>query len=331
MKGAMLLLGISLAAILTLTAGAARDAGAAMGKPERGKVDITVLTGPPDEPYVAVGAALARIFNDRGYRCAAFATGSTDADLDGILSGRGQLAIVKADALVRAVEGSGTDSLRTMMGLWPEVVQVVAAAESGVRRFADLGGKRVAVGAPDSGEERSARAIFAAHGMSFNDAEVLRLPPDRALDLMRRGLCDAVFVTSVPGDAAIKELGATRKITFVPIEGEARDRLRRGRPCFVPARIPKDAYGTDKDVETAAVMNILIVSKNLPDAVVYDLLKGIFSRKGLKTIGASHPTARKEIHQMSALRGVGVLGSVVKLHPGAERFYREQMMRELRW
>ena len=69
-------------------------------------------------------------------------------------------------------------------------------------------------------------------------------------------------------------------------------------------------------------MNIMLVSKNLSDDVVYDLLGGIYSDKGLETIGASHATAKREIKLDTALRGI--TGTSVKLHPGAEKFYKDK-------
>ena len=71
-------------------------------------------------------------------------------------------------------------------------------------------------------------------------------------------------------------------------------------------------------------MNIMLVSKNLSDDVVYDLLTGIYSQKGLETIGASHATAKREIKPETALRGIK--GTSVKLHPGAEKYYKEKGM-----
>ncbi len=95
-------------------------------------------------------------------------------------------------------------------------------------------------------------------------------------------------------------------------------------PFYVEWKIPKETYGTKVDTTTAAVMNIMLVSKNLSDDVVYDLLTGIYSQKGLETIGASHATAKREIKPETALRGIK--GTSVKLHPGAEKYYKEKGM-----
>ena len=139
---------------------------------------------------------------------------------------------------------------------------------------------------------------------------------------MKNGQCDVAFVTSGLGNATIKELGTSKKLVFIPVEGEALANLTKKYPFYVEWKIPKDTYGTAADTTTAAVMNIMLVSKKLPDEVVYDLVSGFYSEKGLETIGASHATAKREIKLDTALRGIQ--GTAVQLHPGAVKFYKEK-------
>lgn len=49
----------------------------------------------------------------------------------------------------------------------------------------------------------------------------------------------------------------------------------------MPYSIPKTSYDTEVDTPTAAVMNVMLVDKKLPDDVVYDILTGIYSEKDL--------------------------------------------------
>ena len=113
-----------------------------------------------------------------------------------------------------------------------------------------------------------------------------------------------------------------KKIRFIPIDGEAIKNLTAKYPFYMPFKIPKESYDTDADTPTAAVMNVMLVDKKLPDDVVYDLLTGIYSQKGLETIGASHATAKREITLDTGLRGIK--GTSLKLHPGAEKFWKEK-------
>ena len=307
------------------------DNKAAAGKVDRSKEFITVLTGPTSGIYFPIGGAFSKVVGEMGYKTSATATGATAENINAILTGKGEMAIAMSDSVIQAVEAFGAyqgkpkaENLRAMMGLWPNVCQIVTTKDSGITKFTDLKGKRVGVGAPNSGVELNARMMFEAHGMTYKDAKVDYLSYGEAIDQIKNGQCDVAFVTSGLGNATIKELGTAKEIVFVPVEGEALKKLIAKYPFYVEWKIPKETYGTKVDTTTAAVMIIMLVSKNLSDDVVYDLLTGIYSQKGLESIGASHATAKREIKPETALRGIQ--GTSVKLHPGAEKYYKEKGM-----
>lgn len=296
---------------------------------DRSKTFITVLTGPTSGIYFPIGGAFSKVLGDMGYKTSATATGATAENINAILTGQGELAIAMSDSVIQAVEAFGAyegkepaTDLRAMMGLWPNVCQIVTTADSGIKKFEDMKGKKVGVGAPNSGVELNARMMFEAHGMTYNDCKVDYLSYGEAIDQMKNGQCDVAFVTSGLGNATIKELGVTKEIVFVPVEGEALKNLVAKYPFYVEWSIPKDVYGTKEDTTTAAVMNIMLVSKDLSDEVVYDMLAGFYSTEGLEAIGASHATAKKEITIETALRGIK--GTSVQLHPGAIKYYAEK-------
>ena len=296
---------------------------------DRSKEFITVLTGPTSGIYFPIGGAFSKVLGDMGYKTSATATGATAENINAILTGQGELAIAMSDSVIQAVEAFGAyegkepaTDLRAMMGLWPNVCQIVTTADSGIKKFEDMKGKKVGVGAPNSGVELNARMMFEAHGMTYDDCKVDYLSYGEAIDQMKNGQCDVAFVTSGLGNATIKELGVTKEIVFVPVEGEALKNLVAKYPFYVEWSIPKDVYGTKEDTTTAAVMNIMLVSKNLSDEVVYDMLAGFYSAEGLEAIGASHASAKKEITIETALRGLK--GTSVQLHPGAIKYYTEK-------
>jgi TRAP transporter TAXI family solute receptor len=300
---------------------------AAVSKDERSKHFITVLTGPSSGIYFPIGGAFATFIGSLGYKTSATATGATAENINALNTGQGEMAIAMSDAVIQAVDGFGAyegkpkaTNLRAMMGLWPNVCQIVTTADKGIKSFADLKGKRVGVGAPNSGVELNARMMFEAHGMSYKDVKVDYLNYGEAIDQMKNGLIDAAFVTSGLGNATIRELGVTKKIAFVPVEGEGLKKLIAKYPFYIETKIPAAVYGTEGDTTTAAVMNIMLVDNKLPNAVVVDLLENIYSPAGLEAVGASHATAKKEITPETALRGVA--GTSVPLHPGAIEYYK---------
>jgi TRAP transporter TAXI family solute receptor len=287
---------------------------------------FTVLTGPTSGIYFPIGGAYSTLISNLGYKSSATATGASGENINSLLTGQGELAIAMGDAITQAYTATGAfegkepaKDLRVMCALWPNVCQIVTTTDSGIKTFEDLKGKRVGVGAPNSGVELNARALFEAYGMTYDDCKTDYLAYGEAIQGIINGTCDVAFVTSGLGNATIKELGATsnKEIYFVPVDGEARKNLIAKYPYFMETVIPKDTYETAVDTETAAVMNMMLVSKDLSDDIVYDLTKGIFDN--IATVQASHATAKKYCTLENALTAV----SGLPMHPGAERYYKE--------
>ncbi|GHV42646.1 hypothetical protein FACS1894187_25020 [Synergistales bacterium] len=296
---------------------------------KRGDYFITVLTGPSSGIYFPIGGAFSTFLGKIGYKTSATATGATAENINALKDGTGEMAIAMADSVIQAVESFGAyegqppaKELRAMMGLWPNFCQIVTTADTGIKSFKDLKGKRVGVGAPNSGVELNARMMFEAHGMTYADCKVDYLNYGEAIDQMKNGQCDVAFVTSGLGNATIRELGTSAKIVFVPVEGDALKNLLTKYPFYIEAKIPAATYGTDKDTTTAAVMNIMLVADTLPEAVVYDLLDNIYSPAGLEAIQGSHATAKANIMPETALRGI--VGTSVPFHDGAVKYYKEK-------
>jgi TRAP transporter TAXI family solute receptor len=228
-----------------------------------------------------------------------------------------------SDAVLQAYDAFGAfqgqepkKDLRGLMSLYPNYVQLVTTEATGIKTFADLKGKRVGVGAPNSGVEVNARLMFEAHGMTYDDIRPDYLNYGEAIDQMRNGLVDAAFVTSGIPNSTVMDLGTTNKIRIIPIEGDGMKKLQEKYPFFTASVIPAGTYNNAADINTATIMNVLIVQKDLSDEVVYMMTKGFFDNIG--KIQDTHSAAKKHINLETALEGM-----VVPLHPGAERFYKE--------
>jgi TRAP transporter TAXI family solute receptor len=318
-----------LAVISVVVSTMACSASVAAESVKRDDYFITVLTGPSSGIYFPIGGAFSTFIGSLGYKTSATATGATAENINALQTGQGEMAIAMADSVIQAVESFGAyegkppaTNLRALMGLWPNFCQIVTTADSGIKTFTDMKGKRVGVGAPNSGVELNARMMFEAHGMTYADCKVDYLNYGEAIDQIKNGLCDVAFVTSGLGNATIMELGTSKKIVFVPVEGEPLQNLLGKYPFYIEATIPAATYGTDGDTTTAAVMNIMLIDDKLPGDVVYDLLENIYSPLGLEAIQASHSTAKANISLETALRGI--TGTSVPFHDGALQFYKDK-------
>ena len=302
-----------------LALGAMMLAGMATSEAAINRADqfVTVLTGPTSGIYFPIGGAFDKALKDYGYNSSSTATGASGENINAILTGQGELAIAMSDAVLQAYDAYGAfqgkkpaKNLKMLMSLWPNYVQLVTTEDSGIKKFEDLKGKRVGVGAPNSGVEVNARM------MSYKDCKVDYLSYGEGIKQMMNGQCDAAFVTSGLNNATINELGTVKKIYIVPIEGAARERLMKKYPCYSEGLIKKEVYGTAKDTQTATVMNIMLVNDKLSDELVYDIMNGINEKVGI--IQASHKTAAANIKPDFYLRA-----KPIPFHPGAVKWYKD--------
>jgi len=298
---------------------------------DRSEYFITVLTGPTSGIFYPIGGGFFQVATAAGYPSSVTATGASVANINALLTGNGEIAISMIDAAVQAVEGTHAfedaepaTELRSMMGLWVNVVQIVTTEGSGIYTFEDMRGRRVGVGPPGSGVELNARMMFAAHGMTYDDVIPDFLSYGEAIDQMRNGLVDAAFVTTGLGNATILELGIDHEIVFIPVDGEARQRLLDEFPFYIPYVIPTETYDTAVPTETVGLVNIMLTHVDIPDYVIYDLLYHFLSDDGLALIQATHIQAYTHIRPELALRGL--TGHSVPMHDGAIQFFQSRGM-----
>jgi uncharacterized protein len=225
----------------------------------------------------------------------------------------------EGDIIAAAVAGGGVfrrpaPHLRVIAALFPEEAHLVVAANSGIQSVADLRGKRVLLGAPNSGGLARTRAILAAYRVHPREL----VSDEMASALMRDGKIDAYFaISGVPLDS-VRDLIVHHAARLVPIDGEGRDRLIRMLPQLSPAVIAANAYPGQPAVETVATRAWWVTRDSEPDPLVYGLTRALFNPANHAGLAASHPSAG----------GINLDSAAVNppapLHPGAARFYREK-------
>ncbi len=285
---------------------------------------VNILTGGTSGVYYPLGVAIGKIYGDKipGIRAQVQATKASVENLNLIEQGRGELAFTLGDSLKAAVEGDEEagfkkklTKLRTIAAIYPNYIQIVATAESGIKTLADLKGKTLSVGAPKSGTELNSRAILKAAGMSYKDLkQVQYLPFAESVDLMKNRQLDATLQSAGLGVASLKDLSSSTEINVVAVPKATVEKIG---PPFVPVIIPANTYtGQKSDVETAAVINYLVTSSDVSDDVAYQMTKQIF--ENLPELANAH-VAGKMIKLETA-----AAGSPAPLHPGAIRYYKEK-------
>jgi len=284
---------------------------------------INILTGGTSGVYYPIGVALSQQYNKiDGAKTSVQATKASVENLNLLQAGRGELAFSLGDSVADAwngVEDAGFKAplkrLRAIAGTYNNYIQIVASAESGIKTLEDLKGKRISVGAPKSGTELNARAIFKAAGLDYKDmGRVEFLPYAESVELIKNRQLDATLQSSGLGMAAIRDLASTMPVTFVEIPAAVVEKIESD--AYQAGVIPAGTYdGQDADVPTVAITNILVSHEKVSDEVAYQMTKLMFDN--LSSLGNAH-SAAKDIKLENATKNLPI-----PLHPGAERFYKE--------
>lgn len=285
---------------------------------------VVIATGGTAGTYFPLGGALAEIWNKNipKMNANATATGASAANIAMLAKGDVDVIFVQNDAAYYALndleiyKGKGTKDIRGLACLYDETVQLVALADSGIKSVADLKGKRVSVGAAGSGVELNARQVLEAAGLSYADIKVQYLSFAESASNLKDGNIDAAFNTAGAPTAAIQDLGASKKIIIVPIDGEVAKKLMGKYSFYTLTKLPAGTYiGMAGDVTTVSVKSMLAVSAKLDANLVYDLLKTMFANT--ERLAASHKKGA-DVKIETATDGMSI-----PLHPGAEKFYKE--------
>ena len=286
--------------------------------------DYVFATGGTSGTYFPLGGAIANIENtvnkEAGFNLTVNSTGASKENIMLISKAEVDFAIVQNDVTDYAAKGqvlfdSPVKGLATVASVYPEIVQLVVAADSGINSVNDLVGKRVSIGDAGSGVEANALQILSAYGLTTDDIRVNRLSFKESGNAFKDGALDAFFVTAGVPNTAVSELAVTRDLKLVNINGDEVDKLLEAYPFYTKIKVAKDVYNTADDIETVGVRALLICREDLNEEEVYLFTKALYDN--LDSLAAAHAKG-KEFQLQEATDGV-----TVSLHPGAAKYFRE--------
>lgn len=282
----------------------------------------TLATGGASGPYNIIGTSLTEAYNGTyGVNSKTQTTGASVENMNLLNQEKVEMAFVMSDVLSDAIKGENNfsapiDNVQQIATLYPNYVQIVTSKKSDIKNFEDLKGKRIAVGAQNSGVEVNARSLLKGFGMTYDDVKVDYLGYAEAADALKSGKIDAAFLTSGLPNSSLMELEQGFDLQLVSIDPAKVAEIAKDQAYFIAKEIPVDTYGNETAIPTAAIMNAFVVRSDLSEDDVYKLTKTFFeSQDKLKTA-----------HQAAA--GISLenaqQGMVAPVHPGAKKYYDEQ-------
>ena len=290
---------------------------------------ITIGTGGQTGVYYVVGQSICRLVNrgsdSHGLKCTAPSTGGSIANINAIAAGDMDMGVAQSDWQYHAYNGSSqfegkqVEDLRAVFSVHGEPFTVVARTDSGIKSFDDLFGKRVNIGNPGSGQRATMEVVLNAVGKSIDDFSLAsELKPAEQSAALGDNKVDAIIYTVGHPNGSIQEAASTIESHIVPVTGPAIDTLVSENPYYAKAVIPGGMYkGTDQDVETFGVKATFVTSANVPDEVVYEVVKAVF--ENFNRFKDLHP-AFENLNEEDMISA----GLSAPLHPGAEMYYKER-------
>ncbi|MCL1875389.1 MAG: TAXI family TRAP transporter solute-binding subunit [Synergistaceae bacterium] len=285
---------------------------------------LTMGTGGTAGTYYPYGGAISQLVSDKTglVSITAQATGAAIENIRLLDLGDIDIAIVQNDSAHYAYNGTEAfkdakiTSFKAIARLYPEVIHVVTGADSGIKTIEDFKGKKISVGAPGSGNESNARQILEVLGVGYETFTPLFISYAETANNFKDRQVDAFMYTTGVPNPSLMDISTLQKLSFIPIEGETRDKIMEAYPFFAKYAFPVNAYsGIDAPVETIAVQSILVVHEDLSEDIVYAMTKALFENK--EELSTAHAKG-KELDINLARNGV-----TIPFHPGAEKYFQE--------
>ncbi|MCE7009517.1 TAXI family TRAP transporter solute-binding subunit [Kibdelosporangium philippinense] len=273
---------------------------------------LTIATGFPSGVYNKLGHSLASEWNKQ--------TGmptptvlSTQGSIDNVKrleSGQADIAFSAADVAV----DRRNDKFSALARIYDDYLHIVVRADSPIRTMADLNGKRIGVGAPNSGVINIANRVL---DITKIDATRLEYGLPESTAALRSRAIDAFFWSGGLPTDEIVALGKDEDIRLLDMSEQMKT-IRGVYRYYGAATIPLSTYRTKNTVPvtTLTVPNLLMVTDRLNADAAKALTQAIFA-------------AQQELAAVSrAANSIDIRSAVetqpVPLHPGAREFYRDE-------
>ena len=234
------------------------------------RVTLSIATGPTGGVYALLGGGLANILSTSvpGYAVHAESTAGAVANLQLMKQQPSVMAFSTADVALEGFTGQGKFSggavpVRTLMVAYPNRMHVVTVEGTGINTFADLKGKRVWTGIPNSATEQIAFRVLDAMGLHpEQDIQRQRLDdPVTASKAIKDRTLDAYFWVGGIPTPGITALGATPGTKLKLIDhADAVDAMnQKYGPLYARETIPAQSYpGQERPNQVATVWNLIV-------------------------------------------------------------------------
>src|SRR6266850_696491 len=290
--------------------------------------NLSIATGGTGGVYYPLGGGMAAVLSKyvQGMQATAEVTGGSVANLQLIGTGKPYIALTMADATLDAYAGKDKFTgkpvpVRTLMVLYPNRMHVVSITSTGIKKMADLKGKRVSTGSGGSATEVMAFRVIEAAGLDKDkDMTRERLGVSESVNALKDRKIDAFFWVGGLPTAAVTDLANSPGVTIQMIDHAdlVPAMNRKYGNLYVQDAIGKNVYrGMAADNRQATVMNLLVVHQSMDEKTAYNIVKAMFDHRDELI------RVHKEAENIT-LENQKTEASSIPWHPGAIKYFAEK-------
>ncbi|MBP1732482.1 MAG: transporter solute receptor, family [Deltaproteobacteria bacterium] len=193
---------------------------------------------------------------------------------------------------------------------------LVVPANSPIKSFADVKGKKIGIGGPGSTVANSAFTFLEYHGVGKKDFKPFYYNYRESVEGIQNGSLDGGFIGGGYPIAIYTELTLQHNVRIVPVDEEAMKKAIKEHPYYYRGVVKAKSYkGLENDTTIYGFTTVLWTLAGVPNDFVYKMLKNLFDHK--EDYYAIHKSAR-DLTKEDAAKGVPL-----PFHPGAEKYLKE--------
>jgi len=293
----------------------------------RAETFVRMVSGPSGGSWYPLGAKIMQVFDEKVEGISTSNTsGGGISNILAVNGGDAEIGWSYAHTAYNGYVGKGKFSkaqpdVRHFATLYPAMFQVAVRKDSPIKSFADMKAANISPGKAKWTGTAFAESVLKAYGYGFDDIKnnggtVHHVSYTESVALMKDGHIDVFMAATSMPQASFLELEHSPGIRFIGMPKQKLDEIIKANPGYIPGMMPKGVYeSVGEDLNTLGIVTNMVVHKDLPDDLVYNMCK-VFWENHAAFVEVK--SVWKSVTLENALNG-----AAIPVHPGAKKCYDE--------
>jgi TRAP transporter TAXI family solute receptor len=284
---------------------------------------VRMVSGPSGGSWYPLGAKIMQVFDEK---IDGISTSNTSGGgISNVLSvngGDAEIGWSYAHTAYNGYAGKGKftkpqPDVRHFATLYPAMFQVAVRKDSPIKSFADMKAANISPGKAKWTGTAFTESVLKSYGFGFDDIKknggtVHHVSYTESVALMKDGHIDVFMAATSMPQASFLELEHSPGIRFIGVSKEKLDEIIKANPGYIPGMMPKGVYESlGEDLHTLGIVTNMVVHKDLPDDLVYNMCKVFWANHAAFVEVKS---VWKRVTVENALNG-----AAIPVHPGAKK------------